>query len=418
MTARLVWAALRARRARLVLALLAITLGVAVSIALAALALQVGDDFARTLRASGPNFVVMPAGARWPLDLGGAEIEPARAGATLDPGSVAALKRTFWRNNVLEAAPELETTLRVEGAKVVVLGTWFDHEVPVADGVWRTGLPRLRPAWRVDGRWPFENADEIALGQSLAATIGAGVGDHLAVSGPGGERRLSVTGIVHADPGAALRAWAPLELVGELSGRGHEVDRVWLSALVLPPARKPPPDPKADPVGFERHLCTAYPDVVARDLTGAIPGAEVLARTEVVAGEGAVVHRLNLLMILLALAALTASVLGLLATSTATVVERRTELGLLRAIGAAPRQIAVLLLSETLLVATAGGLAGWTLGVAGARLIRGDTFGTEFSPTPLLLPLAVALAFAVSAVGTLGPLRRALQLDAAEVLRG
>jgi putative ABC transport system permease protein len=417
-TARLVWAALHARRARLLLALLAITLGVAVSIALTALALQVGDDFARTLRAAGPNFVVMPAGARWPLDLGGAEVEPPRAGAAIDPGSLAGLKRTFWRNNVLEIAPELDATLRVEGKPVVVFGTWFDRTIPIADGTWRTGLARLRQAWQVEGRWPAEEADEIALGRTLATTIGARIGSALEVSGPGGHRAFRVTGIVDADPGVASRAWAPLERVAELSSRPHEADRVWLSALVLPPARKPPPDPKHDPVGYERHLCTAYPDVVARDLSGAIPGAEVLARTEVVAGEGAVVRRLNLLMILLALAALTASVLGLLATSTATVVERRTELALLRALGAGPRQVSVLLLGETLLVAIAGGFAGWTLGVVAARLIRGDTFGTEFSPTPLLLPLAVALAFAVSAIGTLGPLRMALRLDAAQVLRG
>src|SRR6186997_2395920 len=109
MTARLVFSALAARRGRLVVALLAVALGVAVTTALAALALQVGDDLARTLRAAGPNFVVMPAGARWPLDLGGAEIEPPRGGLGLAVGAVSRLKSGFWRNNVLEAAPERTT---------------------------------------------------------------------------------------------------------------------------------------------------------------------------------------------------------------------------------------------------------------------------------------------------------------------
>src|SRR5438132_8278933 len=111
-------ASLAARRARLGLALVAVTLGVAVSIALAALALQVGDDLARTLRAAGPNFVVMPAGARWPLDLGGAEIEPPRAGLVLGVNAVAQLKTTFWRNNVLEAAPERAASATLEDAPV------------------------------------------------------------------------------------------------------------------------------------------------------------------------------------------------------------------------------------------------------------------------------------------------------------
>jgi putative ABC transport system permease protein len=330
---------------------------------------------------------------------------------------VSRLKASFWRNNVLEAAPEIETTLELESRSTVVLGTWFDHDVPLADGTWRTGLERLRPGWTLEGRWPAESADEIVLGRALAQTLDARIDDHVHARGPGGDRRLQVTGIVNADPGTDRRGWTSLALARELSARPGEVDRIWLSALVLAPARKPPPDPQSDPIGYESHMCTAYPEVVARDLTGSLQDAEVIPMTEVVAGEGAVVTRLNVLMILLALAALTSSVLGLLATSTTTVVERMNELGLLRAIGAAPRQIAVLLLYETLLVSTAGGFCGWLLGLVAARLIRGDTFGTSFSPSPLLLPLAIVLALVVAAAGTLGPLRAALRLDAAAVLR-
>ena len=78
MLGRLMLASLAARRARLALALVAVTLGVAVAIALATLSLQVGDDLARTLRAAGPNFVVLPPGASAGLDFGGAAVEPAR----------------------------------------------------------------------------------------------------------------------------------------------------------------------------------------------------------------------------------------------------------------------------------------------------------------------------------------------------
>src|SRR2546426_11919986 len=106
---------LRVRRGRLLLALLAVTLGVAVSIALASLALQVGDDLARTLRAAGPNFVMMPAGARWPLDLGGAEIEPPRAGPLLGADAGARLKTTVLRHNALEAAPARAAGARPAG---------------------------------------------------------------------------------------------------------------------------------------------------------------------------------------------------------------------------------------------------------------------------------------------------------------
>src|SRR5262249_36861414 len=164
-----------------------------------------------------------------------------------------------------------------------------------------------------------------------------------------------------------------LERLQALAGRPGEIDRIWLSALVHAPSKKPAPDPAKDPVGYEKHMCTAYPEVVAHDLAGGLPHAEVVPMTEVVAGEGAVVGRLTTRMLLLALAALSASVLGLLSTSTATVVERSTELGLLRALGASRRQLAVLLLGETLLVSILGGVAGWGAGLGLASAIRGGT---------------------------------------------
>ncbi len=418
MFARLLWCSLRARRARLVLALLAVTLGVAVSISLAALALQVGDDLARTLRAAGPNFVMVPAGARWPLDLGGAEFEPPRAGLVLATGAVAKLKSTFWKNNVLEATPERTLSATIDGVPVTLAGTWFDRTIAVEDGAWSTGLTRLHPQWSVNGRWPKETAAEIAVGQAWAERRGVHVGDAVTVAHGERSARLVVTGIVRADAREEERAWTPLEQVEALGGGSGTIDRVWLSALVRAPSRTPAPDASRDPVGYERHMCTAYPDVVAEALQNSIAQSEVLPMTELVAGEGAIVGRLNLLMVLLAFAAIVASVLGLLSTSTATVVERSTELGLLRALGATSPQIAALLLGETLLVSLAGGFLGYALGLAGAAAIRGDTFGTGSALSPLLLPLALVLAFAVAVLGTLGPLRMALRLDPAQVLRG
>src|SRR5512144_2247717 len=111
----MMFASLAARRARLGLALVAVTLGVSVAIALATLSLQVGDDLARTLRAAGPNFEVLPAGASAGLDLGGAPIEPARAGLVLPESPTALLKSSFWKNNILAAAPELALGADING---------------------------------------------------------------------------------------------------------------------------------------------------------------------------------------------------------------------------------------------------------------------------------------------------------------
>lgn len=411
------FASLAARRARLGLALVAVTLGVSVAIALATLSLQVGDDLARTLRAAGPNFVVLPAGASAGLDLGGATIEPPRAGLVLPESTTALLKTSFWKNNILAAAPELQWSAEINGAPARITGTWFDREIATADGPWRTGLSRLRPGWKVEGRWPRDGAAELALGRDLATELGIASGRPVRVGFGGGEETWLVTGVVTAGGLEDRTSWASLDRVQALSARTG-VDRVWMSALVRAPSKKPAPDPRRDPTGYERYMCTSYPSVVARDVAKNLGGAEVLPMTEVVTGEGHVVERLNLLMLLLALAALTASALGLLSTTTATVVERSVELGLMRALGASTSQIAVLLLGETVLVSLPGGAMGFWLGAAAAAAIRGQTFGTASPIQPLLLPLALVLSLALAVLGTLAPLRFALRLDPAAVLRG
>jgi len=416
MLPKLLWRSLRARRSRVLLALLAVTLGTGVATALGTLALQVGDDLARTLRAAGPNFVLRPEGASWRPDAAGG-LDVARAGVALPESAVAALRSTFWRNNVLEAAPELDLRVWITHRELEATGTWFEHDVATAAGPWRTGLSRLHPQWRLEGAWPADADTAVALGRALARDLGLGVGEAVDLKARPVRVTARVAAIVDAGGLDDGRVWLPLALAQRLSGRANEVDRVALSALVKPEARHAPPDPARDPQGYERYMCTAYPANVDRDLSTAVPGAEVVPLTELVAGEAGVVWRLNLLMLLLALAALTASTLGLVSTTTAGVVERAREFGLMRALGATSVQLATLLLTESLVVALAGGALGWLLGTATAALIRGDAFAAPAAAQPLLLPVALLVAAAVAVAGTLGPIGMALRFDPIEALR-
>jgi putative ABC transport system permease protein len=415
---RLIRASFSRRRARLFLAMAAVTMGVGVAITLGTLALRVGDDLARDLRGSGPNFALLPAGATWVPDLGGADYRPARAGGVLDESAVAAMKKTFWKNNILEAAPELVAGARAGEATFQITGTWFEHAVATEDGPWVTGVTRLHPRWTIQGRWPADGAREIALGRELSRRLAAGPGDRIALGVGDARESFEVTGVVRAGGLDDRRAWVPLAELQTLSGRTGEIDRVWFSALVRPAPPGSAPDPASDPEAFEAYMCAAYPNNVAREISERVAGAEARPIAEIVAAEAQVVSRLNLLMLLLALAAVTVSVLGLVSTTTASVVERSVEIGLLRSIGADATEIAVLLLGETAIVSLLGGALGWVLGSTAAAAIRGDVFGAGATFQPVLLPIALALSLLIAVAGTLAPLRLALQLDPAEVLRG
>ncbi len=416
---RLVLRSLWGRRSRLAMALLAVALGVTVAIALGTLSLQVGDELARTLRAAGPNLLVRPAGSAWG-DVEEGFPQPALAGAVLPESSLPELKRTFWRNNLLAAAPEIATSTRAAGTTFHLVGTYFDRWVPleVGDG-WRTGLAALHPTWKVRGRWPSEDAsDQVVLGGELAVHLGLHPGDTLVLEAQPRPVRWMVTGIVDCGGVEERWAWAPLEAVRSLARRPPGFERIWVSALLVPLGRKPPPHPERDPVAYERYMCTAYPQVVARDLSSAIAGSEALPLGEIVAAEARVVGRLNFMMLLLALAALAASALGLASTTFAAVVERKEEIGLLRALGAAPGQVAALLLGETLAISVAGGACGFALGSLAARWIGSMGVGAMVQPKLALLPVAVLLSIGVGLAATWFPLRLASRVDPVEALRG
>jgi len=98
------------------------------------------------------------------------------------------------------------------------------------------------------------------------------------------------------------------------------------------------------------------------------------------------------------------------------VLERRSEIGLRRAIGATRRHITVQFLTEALLLALAGGVAGAVLGgavTAGYGLLR----GWEIVVPPAALAGAVVAAVVIGAVAGLYPAMRAARLSPTEALR-
>jgi putative ABC transport system permease protein len=134
--------------------------------------------------------------------------------------------------------------------------------------------------------------------------------------------------------------------------------------------------------------------------------------------EGRVLSRVNTLLWIVTLAALIAAALAVAATSATTVLERRSEIGVMKALGATNFTITALFLIEQLLLAVAGGAIGFVFGAALARILGASVFGTPASPRLILVPVILGLAALIALVGSLIPLRRAAHLRPALILRG
>jgi len=111
------------------------------------------------------------------------------------------------------------------------------------------------------------------------------------------------------------------------------------------------------------------------------------------------------------------------------VTQRRSEVGILRALGATRRQIRTLFLGESVVAGLFGSTLGLLLGIAIARAMTGyigallgEVFGIaqkaeEISTDPRLLILAVALGVVTSVVAAFIPARNAARVDPVQALQ-
>ncbi|MDH4562953.1 ABC transporter permease [Pseudomonas sp. BN411] len=108
---------------------------------------------------------------------------------------------------------------------------------------------------------------------------------------------------------------------------------------------------------------------------------------------------------------------GILTIMTTTVGERTAEIGLLRAVGAAPRQVLALFLVEATLLSLLGGVLGLVMVGVMLGLLHLMLPGLPLSLSPPLVLLALLLSVLVGMGAGLAPARRAARLRPVDALR-
>ena len=404
----------------------ALALGMAVATATLTVALDVGDRLAREFRALGANLLVTPASDTLPLEIGGVDYRPVNAGAYLPESDLGKLKTIFWRNNVIGFAPFLDVPVAIASSSSPansqgeLIGTWYSHSVPVPDGsTFSTGISATAPYWHIDGRWFSDSSVEGVAGWELAQRLNLLAGSEVRIDAGGRSRTLTITGIVSTGGREDNAILAPLAIAQDLAGRPGEYRRLMVSALTKPADAFSERDPSTmTPAEYDRWYCSPYISSISHQIEQQLPGVDVRAIRQVAEGEGRILTRVSGLMWLVTFAALLAAALAVGATSATTVLERRTEIGLMKALGASRRAVGAFFLAEQLFLALVGGVLGYALGILLARALGLGIFGVAPALRWILLPIVLVLAAAVALLGSLLPLGRASRVDPAPVLRG
>ena len=134
--------------------------------------------------------------------------------------------------------------------------------------------------------------------------------------------------------------------------------------------------------------------------------------------EASVLEKLTALVFLVTLVVVLLTMICVSTTMMAVVSERRREIGLRKALGASDRSIRSEFLGEGMFLGLLGGVMGALLGFAFAQAVSVNVFGSSITFQPLLLPSAILVSMAVAALSCLLPIRRAVAIDPALVLKG
>jgi putative ABC transport system permease protein len=361
------------RRARSLSALVALTVSAAITTALLTLYGSLDAKLHHEFRGFGANIVLTA---------------PSNAGL---PGNAMALAHTaIGRIDGQEAlvvpfAYAVAGTDR--GTSVVVAGTDFDS------------LRRLNSSWQVDA-WPTDvsaTPPPALLGRRAAQFI---ANEHdVTLTFSGTPVVLRGAGRLRTGGDEDSRIYIPLPVFTHWTGQ---------SATVL----------EIQVPGSAARIDRALADL-NREFPAA-PGAPALAQPirQLVEGESRIVDRTHSLMYAaVLLIALTVAV-SVLATLSASILERRRDFALMKALGGSQRHLLALFLVEALMLSLAGAVAGYLVGSLAAFLISELNFHTATLPRLSILPIALLVNLAIASIAALIPARVLRTLQPAALLKG
>ena len=345
------------RRARSFAALIALTVSAAVATALLTLYADLDQKLHKEFRSFGANIVLTQP-----------EATPGLAARGQQAAGPAATVAAF--------AYAVATTDR--GTPVVIAGVDF-AQVRKLDSWWQV------PAWP-------NGADDALLGQKAANFIADEHGVKLTFAGR--TQTFQGAGRLKTGGDEDSRIYIPQAAFEAFTGAGPNVLEVQI------------------PGG------TSEVEAALARLRVAFPGANVQPVRQLVDGESRIVDRTHALMFAaVLLIALTVGV-SVLATLSASVLERRRDFALMKALGGTQAQMMSLFLLETLLLAAGGIVLGYILGSGLAWIISEANFHTASLPRIGVVPAVIVLNVVIALLAALIPIRTLRSLEPAALLKG
>jgi putative ABC transport system permease protein len=427
MFSRMLISVLVRQKKKVLLIALTIALGVSLATAMLNVMFDVGDKVNQELKAYGANLNIVPRGnaiinEMYQLDNNGRQ----QTLQYIKQEDLVKIKMIFWAYNIVDFAPFLTTQAIFNDKPVTVVGTWFNKHlnIPTGDQV-DTGILAMKSWWAIEGNTiTDDNIQAVMVGESIAKQWNLELGDSIDIVSPQTNKKitLKINNIFHSGGIEDTQLFVSLPVAQDLANKKGLVERVEVSALTTPEnelARKAAQDPNSlSRTEWDTWYCTAYISSIAYQLEELMPNVRVKAIMQVAESEGSILQKTQLLMLLLTILSLVCSALAISNLVTANVIERSTEIGLLKALGATNTAVAMLILTEILIIALLGGVLGHFIGLGFAQIIGYTVFGSFVEPKMIIVPLVIIMVCLITFLGSLPALRIMMFLRPTDVLHG
>ena len=204
-------------------------------------------------------------------------------------------------------------------------------------------------------------------------------------------------------------------VTGILSTGGEEESYIYMA---LPDLRKLTNDDVLDVAELSVTADSDELEAFGEAITGSGEGITARMVKRVTRSEASVLGKLQALVFLVTVVVLLLTMICVSTTMMAVVAERRREIGLRKALGAPDGSIRKEFLGEGIFLGGLGGLLGAILGFVFAQVVSINVFGSSIIFQPLLLPVTIIVSMAIAAASCQLPIRRAVAIDPAIVLKG
>ncbi|MHA1978726.1 MAG: ABC transporter permease [Candidatus Hodarchaeales archaeon] len=397
------------RKGRVIIAILAVIMGVSIPAAMFTVSFDINNKIGLEFRKFGANLLIVPESDIIDVGIGDISLSSVSNNQYINETEIYRIKSINWSKNIQGYAPFLYQVITAEAKgqeqQVVLTGTWFEKNTTLNDGtIFTTGVRRINSWWwNIDGEWVESEEDfdeslvDCMIGKSVANKMDLQIGDIFSIDFQNEtEIDLQVKGIITTGGTEDNHIFTSLKAAQFLTQRNNIVHTVQVSAL-----------------------CIGCPiEAIAAEIEAEIGNIEAKTILQMTNSEMNVLNTIEMMMTIVTFIALLATVLGVSTTMTTSVLERKTEIGLMMSIGAENKKISLLFLSESLLIGAIGGGLGFIIGIVGAQIVGILVFNSLVFPQLIVLPIIIGISTLVSLIASIIPIKRALNIEPVLVLRG